>query len=174
MSPVANLRLGTDQVIRRRMPTATFTPGDEKLKFMFDYWISKRLAGLLPTRRDIDILDLRPMVGGIHLIDAATRDPADYVFRVTGAVSSRVGGGTNYANKPIISVPSDAYRQSLIEDYGAVAFTGTAAYHHIVALLDFIKYSYSRLILPLADDGRRVNMLLVGVVKRPFEDLRLG
>jgi hypothetical protein len=31
MSPVAHLRLGTDQVIRRRMPTANFMAGDEKL-----------------------------------------------------------------------------------------------------------------------------------------------
>jgi len=174
MSPVAHLRLGTDQVIRRRMPTAQFISGDEKLKLMFDYWQSRRMNGLLPARRDVDILDLRPMVGGIHLLDASASDPSRFVFRVYGSIGSRLNNGYNYTNTTIGEYPSEAYRLALIEDYGAVAFTGTAAYHHVVALLDFIKYSYSRLILPLADDGRHVNMLMVGIVKRTFDDLRVG
>lgn len=156
------------------MPTANFTSGDEKLKFMFEYWMSKRQGGLLPTRRDIDILDLRPMVGGIHMIDASAKDPSQFVFRVYASVGNRMNNGENYAGRAISDHPSEAYRRMVIEDYGAVAFTGTPAYHHVVALLDFIKYSYSRLVLPLADDGRQVNMLMTGVVKRRFDDLQVG
>src|SRR5258708_36631349 len=94
MSPVAHLRLGTDQVIRRRMPTAQFISGDEKLKLMFDYWQSRRTHGLLPARRDVDILDLRPMVGGIHLLDASASDPSRFVFRVNGSL--RIAPPTRY------------------------------------------------------------------------------
>lgn len=174
MSSVAQLKEGVDQVIRRRMSVSEFAPGDEKLRFMYEYWSARRKDGLLPARRDIDILDLRPMVGQIHLLDTTTRDPARFVFRVYGSVGSRLNQGYNYTNTAIGDYPSECYRKGLIEDYGAVAFTGTPGYHHVVALLDFIKYSYSRLILPLADDGRQVDMLLVGIVKRSFKDLQIG
>jgi hypothetical protein len=89
-------------------------------------------------------------------------------------VSSRINNGESYTGRGIADHPSEVYRRMAIEDYGAVAFTGTPAYHHVVALLDFVRYSYSRLILPLADDGRHVNMLMSGIVKRHFDDLRIG
>ena len=44
---------------------------------------------------------------------------------------------------------------------------------NIIAMVDHVKYSYSRLILPLADDGRRVNMLLVCINDRMFDDFSL-
>jgi len=44
--------------------------------------------------------------------------------------------------------------------------TGEPAYHLISHTVDYIRHSFARLLLPLAEDGRRVNQLLVFVNER--------
>lgn len=161
-----------DVVKRRRMPIAQIAPEDEKLRHAHAYWTSKRKGGLLPARRDIDILELRPLLGTMHLVDVVDGDPANFRFRVYGS-SIPLDSSHNYTNSAIGDYPSPAYRRSLMEDYGAVAFTGTPNYQHIVALINYLPHSYSRLILPLADDGRRVDVLWTCVQMRQFQDLSL-
>jgi hypothetical protein len=46
-------------------------------------------------------------------------------------------------------------------------------YQHIVALIDFIQYSYSRLILPMATDGRAVDGLIICINARKFPDFTI-
>jgi hypothetical protein len=46
-------------------------------------------------------------------------------------------------------------------------------YQQIVALVDFIQYSYSRLILPMATDGRTVDGLIICINARKFPDFTI-
>ncbi len=158
-----------DVVKRRRLPLTGFAPEDAKLLEAYGYWESRRRDGLLPARKDIDVLDLRPLMGWMHLVDTSDKDPNNYSFRLFGS-SVRMDGSRNYQNLRIGDYYSKPYRETLIEDYGSVVFTGVPALHQVVALLNYLKYSYVRLILPLADDGRTVNMLLVCINKRTFTD----
>jgi hypothetical protein len=68
---------------------------------------------------------------------------------------------------------SKTMRDATIEDYQSVCFTGVPCYQHIVALIDFIQYSYSRLILPMATDGRAVDGLIICINARKFPDFTI-
>jgi hypothetical protein len=106
------------------------------------------------------------------MVDVGAEDPMQYRFRVYGT-SVRQVVQQDSAEILLGACPSKALREAAIEDYTAVVFSGTPAYHQIVALIDYVTYSYSRLILPLAEDGRRVNMLMVCINARRFPDLTL-
>lgn len=172
------LRQGTEAgdvthvVKRRRLPLGQFLPGDEKLAQAYAYWNAKRHNGLLPARRDIDVLDLRPLMGWMHLVDVGGRDPADYTYRLLGS-AVRLGHAPNVNSFRLGDYAPGPYRDSLYEDYSAVCFTGVPSYQQVVALLSYVKYSYSRLVLPMAEDGRRVDMLMVCINKRQFSDFTL-
>ncbi|MBI3451755.1 MAG: PAS domain-containing protein [Rhodospirillales bacterium] len=161
-----------DIVKRRRISLDAFDQQDEKLQQAYVYWQSKRRGGLLPAREDIDIVDLRPLIGKIHLVDVSSGDPAQFHFRVFGS-SVRESISNVFRNQLVGECTSQALKQSVIEDYTSVIFTGVSSYHQIVALIEYVKYSYSRLVLPLADDGRRVTLLMVCINKREFSDLAI-
>jgi hypothetical protein len=171
VSPVPQTDDG-DIVKRRRLPLDQMAPEDAKLAKAFAYWSSKRKDGLLPARRDIDVVDLRFLMGWMHLVDTSDPKPENYSFRLFGT-SVRMDGSRNYQDFRIGDYYAKCYREALIEDYSSVVFTGVPAMHQIVALLNYLKYSYTRLILPLADDGKTVNMLLVCINKRTFADFSL-
>ena len=158
-----------DVVKRRRMSVEDIPQTDRVLSEALVYWQSLRSEGLLPARRDVDVLELRPLVGNLHLVDVGN-GPSDIRF---GLYGTRVPlqNFQDFTGKGPGMVGSAVYSQSVMEDYQAVQATGTPCYQHIVARIDYILHSYARLILPLADDGRHVNKLLVCINKREFDDL---
>lgn len=159
-----------DVVKRRRYALHQIPAEDGDLAMAYRYWDSLRQDGLLPARRDIDIVKLRPLASKLHLVDVYGDDQPRFRFRLYGS-GIPLDGFRNYTSLEIEDYPSQAYSRSLIEDYSAVSFTGVPCYQHVVARIDFIGHSYSRLIAPLADDGRRVNALMVCIRLRGFDDL---
>jgi hypothetical protein len=103
-------------------------------------------------------------------VDVTAQDPMDYRFRLYGS-KVRLNRFRNYTNQRVGDLPSAPYRKTVIEDYSSVVWSGTPLYQNIVARLQSIRYSYSRLLLPLAEDGRKVNMLIICTRDRPFADL---
>jgi hypothetical protein len=159
-------------VKRRRLPISDFAAEDDKLAKAHGYWQSKRVDGLLPARKDLDIIELRPLMGWMHVVEVGGRQPADYTYRLLGT-SVRLSHAPNATSFRLGDYAEGPYRDALFEDYSAVCFTGVPAYQHVVAMLSYVKYSYSRLILPLAEDGRKVDTLMVCINKREFKDLTL-
>ena len=158
-----------DTVTRRRLPLSEFAPQDQKLGEAYAYWQSKRRDGLLPSRRDIDILDLRPLMGWTHLVDTTSSTPAEYRYRLVGT-AVRIEATQDFKDFRLGDYPSKIYRDSLLEDYGAVVFSGVPSLHHIVAVINYVSYNYTRLILPMADDWRHVDSLMVCVNRRSPKD----
>jgi len=158
-----------DVVLRRPQPLASLPAADPELFQVFEYWQSRRQEGLLPRRKDIDVLQLKPVLGHTHLVDVSAQDPAEYRFRLYGS-KVRLDRFRNYTNSKVGDYPSEPYRNALIEDYSSVVWTGTPLYQQVVARLQSIPYSYSRLLLPLAEDGRKVNMLVVCTRDRVYPD----
>jgi hypothetical protein len=158
-----------DIVLRRPQPIASLSATDPELNLVFEYWNSCRQDGMLPRRKDIDVLQLKPVLGHTHLVDVSAQDPADYRFRLYGS-KVRLDRFRNYSNTRVGDYPSIPYRTALIEDYSSVAWSGSPLYQHVVARLQSVRYSYSRLLLPLAEDGRRVNMLVVCTRDRVYPD----
>jgi PAS domain len=159
-----------DIVKRRRLPLSDFASEDTKLSQAHAYWNSKRQGGLLPPRRDIDIVDLRPLIGFMHLVDVVDAAAGQFKFRLHG---TRVRLGQSFSENVVENISSKAMRDAAVEDYQSVCFTGVPCYQHVVALVDFVQYSYSRLILPMATDGRAVDALMICINARKFSDFSL-
>jgi len=159
-----------DVVKRRRLPLSEIAPEDDKLAQALAYWQSKRRSDLLPSRKDIDIIDLRPLIGFMHVVDVLDAAAGRFKFRLHG---TRVRLGQSFSDNVVENISSKAMRDAAIEDYQSVCFTGVPCYQHVVALVDFIQYSYSRLILPMATDGRAVDGLILCINARKFPDFAL-
>lgn len=169
-SDIVQITKATDVIRRRNVPCSRIPDADHKLRAAYQYWQGKRKDGLLPARRDMDILDLKALMGHMHVVDVADREPADYRYRLF-ASNVPLDRFKNYTNMRLGDYPSEAYRRTVMEDYLACVTTGVPLYQQIVASIDYVSYSYSRLLLPVADDGRKVNMLFACSNDRKFDDL---
>ncbi len=172
MVTALRLNIIQDVVRRRRVALAEIPPEDAKLAAALAYWQAKRRSGLLPCRKDIDILELRPLIGATHMVDVSDPEPRNYRVRLHGG-SVPPDVEKKMHNRPLDQCGSKVMGDTLVEDYGAVAFTGVPSFHQIVMSIDMIRHSYSRLVLPLADDGRKVDSLMVCFNRREFSDFRL-
>lgn len=161
-----------DVVLRRPQPISSLPTQDPELNQVYEYWQSCRKEGLLPCRKDIDVLQLKPVLGHTHLVDVSAQDPQEYRFRLYGS-KVRLDRFRNYTNARVGDLPWEAYRNSVIEDYSSVVWTGTPLYQNVVARAQSIRYSYSRLLLPLAEDGRKVTMLIICTRDRNFPDFNV-
>lgn len=169
--PEPSADLSANAITRRQVPLDGLADRDELLNFAYEYWQSKRDGGLLPTRDSIDILDLRPVLKITHMVDVTSEVPEDWTFRVVGSVVPRDWDWSS--GRPALSAcPWPPFKQMLVEDYGSARFTGVPLYHEIAARVDWVEYTYSRIILTLADDGRNVNTLMVCINRREIPDLR--
>jgi hypothetical protein len=161
-----------DKIVRRRMPLDAFDRPDAKLEHFYRYWLEKRGDLIAPQRKAIDVIDLRQLLGMLHVIETAGREPGGYLYRLFGS-ESRIAGGAKLDQRTVDQFPSQAMRQALREDYAEVVATATPLRQHIVAQLDYVRFSYSRLIVPLSEDGASITSLMVSVVRRSFADLKL-
>jgi hypothetical protein len=125
------------------------------------YWEAKKKGRLLPSRADIEPLELRSHMGYLFLIDVLPAEH-DYRFRLLGsAMTGRYGRDSTgrtireaYATEPAIG-------QWILDIFD------TVVRHRVPVVsegrLTIVKKSYviaRALQLPLADDGETVNMIL--------------
>lgn len=162
-----------ENVVKRRQLSLDLMPErDEVLYSAYEYWVSKRDGGLLPSRKDIDILDITRLIKHTHLIDVRDPDPDNWFFRLVGSIipqSWEWGSGRD----KLSDCPWPQYKDMLVQDYGTVKATGAPMYHEIAIRLDWVAYQYSRVMLPFADDGRAVDTLMSCVVHRALPDLQV-
>jgi|HigsolmetaAR201D_1030396.scaffolds.fasta_scaffold53529_2 Uncharacterized protein conserved in bacteria len=132
----------------------------ESLRSLHAFWDRCRAGRVMPLRRDIDVLDLRPWLGHLMLIDVIDGG-ADYRYRVYGSVIA------SYFNRDLtgrcVSSLAPSVQEVVHAEYGYVV-------RHAVPLaisrrrsVQFFSMVMARLILPLTVTGRDVEMLLVGV-----------
>lgn len=128
---------------------------------LYEYWRAKRGDRLMPTRADIDPVEMpRNALRGICLVDVVS-DDRRYVYRLVGTGEVEVRG-------------EDPTGKSVLEGYFAPsAEDALSCYDQIVAtkapLLDPVPFTAptgryvteETLFLPLSDDGTHVNKILV-------------
>lgn len=125
-----------------------------------ELWRQRCRAERLPARHDLPMAALRPWIGNVSLVDVR-QDPPGFRWRLVGThVALQMGRdvtGRDFA---------DLYRGRILADYLRL-FTASADrrrpvyYRGDLEFLgrEFVKFRTVH--LPLADDGRTVNMLLV-------------
>ncbi len=136
---------------------------DEELRELHDYWLSKCRGGGLPARRDIDPLEVPRLLKNLALLEVVG-DAEDFVFVLAGSRIEEVHGRT------LKGVSLGDLRKAFEEtpsagDYVAAARSGEPQYQQ-ANLKEYGKeyWACRRLILPLSDDGARVDCLLLGAV----------
>jgi len=158
-----------DQPRKVSVPLDAISPRDEWLDQLLRSWHNARSGWRLPSSNSLDPLQLLNIARGrAHIVDTRPSNPESYRFRLWGAVNSY---GGNYANRTLSEMPAGSMRDEAIEDYWGVATTGAPTYHLISHLENNIRYSYTRLLLPLAADGQRVDQLVVLINERPLPEL---
>ncbi|HEX6977879.1 MAG TPA: PAS domain-containing protein [Alphaproteobacteria bacterium] len=134
----------------------------ESLRNLYAFWDRCRAGRTMPFRRDIDVLNLRPWLGNLMLIDVIDGG-ADYRYRVYGSVLA------SYFNRDLtgrcVSSLAASVQEVIHAEYGHVV-------RHAVPLaisrrrsVQFFSLVMARLVLPLTVTGRDVEMLLVGVYR---------
>jgi hypothetical protein len=140
-------------------------PDQEKLRAVFTYWNSKRRGRDMPSRADLDPVELKAFLPQLVLLDVE-REPLRFRYRLVGTEVTRVRRGLNKSD------PTGRYVDEVTHHQGTSAVL--AHYRRVVEerkpSLDRGTYTrdaerpwlrFTRLVMPLSADGVIVNMLLV-------------
>lgn len=141
---------------------------DPRLRRFYEYWLSKCRSGRLPSRADIDPVEIPELLPWIMLIDPVP-DAAGIRFRFrligTGLVARAGRDATGRFYDEMLS-KRDVARFTAI--YSEVMKSGTPHHYHSdvdIARLEGREHiRYERLVCPLAADGTTVDMLALVVV----------
>lgn len=138
------------------------------LQEIYRYWLELRQGRRMPARRQIQPQDIPALLPYIFLVDVL---PDGYRFRLVGTHIAE-HFGIDATGKRLDDVATGAFYQRARRDFDAVA--QGPALHYIASELywrDRHWMMYRRLLLPLSDDDRQVNMLIGLGVYEPRGDL---
>ncbi len=169
---IAN-RQGNDSYKRVRLGLDAMCQADKRLSETLRYWNDLRRGRRLPSRDEIDLPMLTPMMGWIHVVDTGAASPGEYFYRLWGS-KIRLDRGKDHTRMSLGACPWPILRDAIMQDYGDVVATGEPAYHLISHTINNARHSIARLLLPLATDGRRVDQLFVFINERRLPCLEDG
>lgn len=140
--------------------TDQITSARSEVKQLLEYWRSIRPADLMPGRQLLDPTVIGPLLPNIWLVDVH-RDPLRFRYRLLGThIVNRLGRELKGA---WMDEAHPDFRQSAgYADYVAVAEEGVAAWRRGPSTFtdDRRWRTIERIILPLAENGRVVDILL--------------
>ncbi len=133
----------------------------EPLIRLYDYWLSKSKEESIPSRAQIDPLDVPELLPIIFLVDVTWHnEEPEFSFRLVGSKITEVVG-SDPTGKNFLSFYSEANLKPMTEIYAQVARSGVPFVNNSSAPFsdkDFVKLG--RLLLPLSEDAVRVDMIL--------------
>ena len=150
---------------------------DPRLVALYGYWEAKRAGRTMPTRADIDPLEMKAWLGNLLLIDVGGEGRFVYRLYGTGFVNSF---GRDMTGRSVDELPPEQ-QERVRCDYQAVCASHqprarlyTAAFEvpdlGVSARQQTEVVTWERLVLPLSDGDLQVTMLLVGAY--PLADLK--
>jgi hypothetical protein len=152
--------------IRGRAVSMAFNPAqlpDNKLRRLYDYWRSHCQDGALPSRRDIDPLDIPELLPNLFLLDVIG-DAEDFIFRLAGTLVEDAFS-MPLRGRSITEIQKAAGTPIPVAQHIEVARGGGPRYREgsvLVAGRDH--WRTQRLLLPLSSDGRVVDVLIGGAI----------
>ena len=140
---------------------------DPRVRQLFDYWLSIHPAGGgLPGRQHFDPLAVAKLLPWLWMADVQ-RSPLRFRYRLLGTENVRemerdyTGRWIDEANPGFLASPIYPQFVAAVER-GQVAYRNGPPHHHVrsdyVAMKDYI--TIERVLLPMARDGRVVDLLL--------------
>ena len=139
-----------------KVPAAAVRAHEE----LFAYWTSLRDGPRLPSRCDLDPAGMKRLLPTVSLIDVARRDPMDFRIRLAGTGLYGVYGG-EITGKRL----QDVYNEEAVEywrgELDRIVDEGRPAVGcHSLSWRGATHLSILWIRLPLASDGKRVDMIL--------------
>ncbi len=132
---------------------------DKRLKQVYQYWDAKRGSRLMPSRADIDPVDLSFCLGYLCLAEVVNGARLRFRFRVDG--SNCVGlSGIELTGKFVDEIPLQDYRDVTQNAYTQIVVTRRPHFYLDDEVWDNRHYQVEGLLLPLATDGEEVNMII--------------
>jgi len=144
------------------MGTSDIRIDDPRLYQLYRYWKAKCAGRAMPTRADIDPLEMKWLLGNLSLIEVRQK-PMDFRFRLVGSnvvnlfgkeLTGRAVGEVRYLGK----------RPPLEQQCGDVVANQHPSFLIMMLGVDHRRIIYRHLVLPLSSDGRNVDLLLAGAL----------
>jgi hypothetical protein len=143
-------------------------PRHPNLLRLLAYWRSKLMGRQMPSRADIDPLEMKEWLGNLVLVEFFG-EVSRYRVRVDGTNVAEIGG-LGRTGKGAESLTSEAERELLFQQYAAVLDNRIPAYYETEFTNSEGRFlRESKLLLPLSADGRVVNMILAGIYYHPIQ-----
>lgn len=136
---------------------------DSPANWLLGYWRRKCKPGRLPGRKDIDPVDIRrDVLPDVYLMDVVPASPRRrFRYRLVGTRMVELGGGDPTGRfvdefiDPARVAEMHEWEDRVVDEPAAWVYSAPIAFKHI----DW-KWAW-RLSLPLAGDGKTVDMLLL-------------
>ena len=129
------------------------------LRRLYDYWESRRAGRRYPARSHLDPIEFGVALGNVTLIDVLY-DPLRFRFRLMGGLQAqRVG--KDLTGKMVDELPAGIYRDLLLKAYREAIETGLPNLQTYEQMIEGKPRQFEVLRLPLAEDGEKINMLLL-------------
>jgi len=152
--------------IRGRAVNMAFNPAvlpDHKLRHLYDYWRSLCRNGAIPSRHDIDPLDIPELLANVFLLDVVG-DAEDFVFRLAGSLVEEAFS-MPLRGRSIAEIQKAAGTPIPVAHHIEVARGGGPRYREGSMLVAGREHWRThRLLLPLSSDGQRIDVLLGGAM----------
>lgn len=132
---------------------------DESLRRLYAYWQDKRAGGRLPTRHDIDPLELRFALGWMNLVEVH-HDPLRFRFRLHGTMLAAYTGH-EMTGLFLDDHPDPEHRVFLARTWAETVDRQEPMHHIHDRSLNGRQQHYESLRLPFSSDGRTVDFLLI-------------
>lgn len=133
---------------------------DPRIASLYCYWMAKRAGRGMPSRADIDPIEMKQWLGRLALIDVA-EEPEGLRWRLIGSELT-IESGVDPTGKRVDEVSylgDSAVAYSALTDF---AVRGVPRYRNdpLTASTGWFR-STERLYLPLSNDGKCVDMILL-------------
>jgi hypothetical protein len=132
---------------------------------LYDYWRGKWHGDLLPGRQDIDPIDFSYALGDIALVDVLY-EPLRFRFRLDGTRHVE-HFGVDMTGQMLEAFPESKMRQTIYESYRVIVETRQPQRHYRDLTADGRPFRYEALLMPLAADGKKIDMIFVAIA---FQD----
>lgn len=155
-------------LVRLDDPTAIHDP---RLLGLFHYWRGKLDGRAIPARRDIDPIEMKQWLGNLMLVEFPA-DPMQYRVRLDG-VNLQQFYGKSREGKGVEAMPSEEERRIVLPQYILVLEQKLPAYYETQFVTsESVPTAQRKLLLPLSEDGERVNIILAGIYFDRIPDQR--
>ena len=148
------------------LPPGTAHPEDfiksPRLRRLYEYWYSRRLADRPPHRNSIDPLDIPRLLPIVFLVEVKT-DPLMFRFRLVGSEFVRKYG-RDFTGLTLDQVNRHGNYEAIRRDYCACTERLAPVVSRHSSVNDHgIYWNYERILMPLIDEDNQVNMILGGM-----------